>query len=177
MIEISGKLNPEVKYLYGDMRTIRLNKCFDAVAIPDSIGHMTTVDELRKVILMAYKHIRSGGVLLIVAHISEEFKENNFIYTGSKGDVEVTLFENNHFPDTSATTYEATFVFLIRRKGKLEIHYETNAVGIFKLSTWLHLLKEIGFEVNQIKLEHSYDRFLIEEGEYPLLMFVCSKPL
>ena len=177
MLEIAGNLNPEVLYLNGDMRTIRLNECFDAVAIPDSIGHMTTVDDLHKVILTAYKHLRSGGVLLIVAHISEEFKENNFVYTGSKGEVEITLFENNYVPDPAGTTYEATFVFLIRRNGKLEIHSATDTIGLFKLSTWLDLLKEIGLEVKQMKLAHSYDRFLIREGEYPLLMFVCNKPI
>ena len=177
MLEIAGKLNPGVTYLYGDMRTIRLKECFDAVGIPDSIGHMTTVRDLRKAILTAHRHLKPGGVLLIVTHISEEFKENNFVYTGSKGDVEITLFENNYVPDPARTTYEATIVFLIRRKGKLEIHYDTNTIGLFKLSTWLGLLKETGLEVKQMKLEHSYDRFLVGEGEYPLLMFVCTKPL
>jgi len=40
--------------------------------------------------------LKPGGVLLIVANIKEEFRENNFVYTGSKGDVEVTIFENNY---------------------------------------------------------------------------------
>jgi SAM-dependent methyltransferase len=177
MLEIAGRLNPEVTYLYGDMRTIRLKECFDAVAIPDSIGHMTTAGDLRKAILTAYRHLNPGGVLLIVAHISEEFQENNFVFTGSKGDVEITLFENNYVPDPAGTTYEATVVFLIRRKGKLEIHSDTDTIGLFKMSTWLGLLKETGLEVEQIKLEHSYDRFLVGEGEYPLRMFVCRKPL
>ena len=177
MLEIARNLNPEVTYFYGDMRKIRLKECFDAVAIPDSIGHMTTLEDLRKAILTAYKQLKPGGVLLIVTLISEEFRENNFVYTGSKGDVEVTIFENNYAPDPAGTTYEATGVYLIRRKGKLEIHSETVTIGLFKLATWLDLLKEIGLEVNQMKLEHSYDRFLIGEGEYPLLMFVCNKPL
>ena len=176
MLEIARKLNPEVIYLYGDMRTIRLNECFDAVAIPDSIGHMTTVGDLRQAILTAYTHVKSGGVLLIVAHIREEFQENNFVYTGSQGDVEITLFENNYIPDPPGTTYEATLVFLIRRKNKLEIHSDTATIGIFKLSTWLDLFQEIGLNVKQMKLEHAYDRFILGEGEYPLLMFVCSKP-
>jgi|Deesub1362A_J573_1020465.scaffolds.fasta_scaffold29454_1 SAM-dependent methyltransferase len=177
MLEIARKLNPEVTYLYGDMRTIRLKECFDAVAIPDSIGHMTTVGDLRKAILMASKHLKPGGVLLIVSNIKEEFKENNFVYTGSKGDVEITLFENNYVPDPDRTTYEATAVFLIRRKGKLEIHSDIDTIGLFNLSTWLDLLKEVGLEVKQMKLEHSYDRFIFGEGKYILSMFVCSKPL
>jgi len=51
MLEIARNCNPEVLYLYGDMRTIKLGKCFDAIAIPDSIGYMTTVDDLRSAII------------------------------------------------------------------------------------------------------------------------------
>jgi SAM-dependent methyltransferase len=177
MLEIAEKLNPEVTYLYGDMRTIKLKECFDAVAIPDSIGHMTTVGDLRKAILTACRHLKPGGVLLIVTLISEDFRENNFVYTGSKGDVEVTIFENNYLPDPAGTTYDATGIYLIRRKGKLEIHSDTDTIGLFKLSTWLGFLKEIGLKVKQMKLEHSYDRYLVGEGEYTLQMFVCCKPL
>ena len=177
MLEIAKKLNPEIAYLFGDMRTIRLKENFDAVAIPDSIGHMTTLGDLRKAILTSYKHLKPGGVLLIVTLIREEFRENNFVYTGSKEGVEITLFENNYVPDPARTTYEATGIFLIRRKGKLEIHSDTYTIGLFKLSTWLDLFKEIGLEVKQMKLEHSYDRYLVGEGEYTLQIFVCSKPL
>jgi len=177
MLEIARKLNPEVTYLYGDMRTIRLRECFDAVAIPDSIGYMTTPEDLRSAIITAYKHLKPGGVLLIVANIKEDFKENNFVYTDSKENVEITIFENNYVPDPRGTTYEATLIYLIRRKGKLEIYTDRHIIGLFKLETWLELLKGGGFEVKQMKLEHSYDRFILGKSEYPLLMFVCSKPL
>jgi len=177
MLEIARKLNPEVTYLYGDMRTIRLSECFDAVAIPDSIGHMTTLEDLRKAIITADKHLKPGGVLLIVADIRKDFKDKNFVYTGSKGDVEVTLFENNYIPDPNGTILEVTCFFLIRRKGKLEIHTESDIVGIFKMEVWLNLLKEVGFEINQMRLEHSYDRYILGGDEYPLSMFVCNKPL
>lgn len=177
MLENARKLNPEVVYLHGDMRTIKLGESFDAVAIPDSIGYMTTLKDLRRAIITAYKHLKPGGVLLIMANIAEQFKQNNFVYTGFKGDVEITLFENNYIPDRSGTTYEATLIFLIRRKGKLEIHTDRHTIGLFKLKTWLDLLKELEFEVKQIKMEHLYDRFILGEGEYPLLMFVCTKPL
>jgi SAM-dependent methyltransferase len=176
MLKLARKLNPDVTYLYGDMRTIRLKECFDAVAFSDSIGHMTTVEDLRKAIQTADKHLKPGGALFIVAHIREEFKENNFVYTGSKGDIEITLFENNYIPDPAGTTYEATVVFLIRQKGKLEIHSDTDTIGLFKLPVWLGLLKETGLMVEQMKLEHTYDAYLLGEGEYPLLMFVCTKP-
>lgn len=177
MLEIARNYNPEVTYLYGDMRTIKLGECFDAVAIPDSIGYMTTVEDLRSAIITARKHLKSGGVLLIIANIAEQFTQNNFVYTGSKRDIEITIFENNYIPDPTGTTYEATVIYLIRHKGKLEIHTDCHIIGLFKLDTWLDLLKEAGLEINQAKVEHSYDRFILGEGKYPLLMFVCVKPL
>jgi SAM-dependent methyltransferase len=177
MLEIARRLNPEVVYHLGDMRTIKLGESFDAVAIPDSIGHMTTLEDLRKVIVTAYEHLNPGGVLLILTDIAEQFKQNNFVYTGSKGDIEITIFENNYLPDTTATTYEATAIYLIRRKGKLEIHADHEVIGLFKRSTWLDLLKEVGFEVKYMTVEHLYDRFILGEREHPLEMFVCTKSL
>ena len=152
MLEIARNCNPEVLYLYGDMRTIKLGKCFDAITIPDFIGYMTTVDDLRSAIITAHNHLKPGGVLLIVANIAEKFIQNNFVYTGSKGDIEITIFENNYIPDPTGTTYEATVIYLIRHKGKLEIHSECLMIGLFKLNTWLDLLKEASLEVKQEKI-------------------------
>ncbi len=177
MLCMAEKLNPEVTYVYGDMREIKLKESFDAVAIPDSIGYMTTIRDLRTAINTASFHLKPGGVLLIVAHTKEEFRENNFVYAGSKEDLEVTIFENNYVSKSEPTTYEATFVYLIRQKGKLEIYTDCHRLGLFTLTTWLSLLKDAGLEVKQMKMDHSYDRFILGEGEYPLLLFICSKPL
>jgi SAM-dependent methyltransferase len=177
MIENARNLNPEIVYLRGDMRTIKLGESFDAVAIPDSIGYMTTLKDLRKAVITTYKHLKPDGVLLIMANIKEQFKQNSFVYTGSKGNVEITLFENNYISARTETTYEATLIFLIRREGKLEIHTDRHIIGIFNLKTWLDLLKEVGFEVKHMKMEHLYDRFVMGEGEYPLTMFICIKSL
>jgi SAM-dependent methyltransferase len=177
MLEIAKKLNPEAAYHNQDMRTVKLEEYFDAVAIPDSIGYMVTVKDLKRAIFSAYKHLKPGGVLLIVAHIKEEFMENNFLYTGSQKDIEITVFENNYITDPAGTKYEATIIHLIRKKGKLEIYSDCHTIGLFKLDIWLGILKEFGFEVKQIKMEYSYDRFILGEGKYPLVIFACTKPL
>lgn len=177
MLEIARQLNPEVVYHQGDMRTIELEECFDSVAIPDSIGYMTTEEDLRSVIMTAQKHLKPGGVLLIVTSIAEQFSENNFVYAGTKGDIEIVVFENNYVPKPAGTTYEATLVYLVRREGVLETHTDRHVLGLFKLQTWLDLLREAGLdEVEQIAVEHSYDRLILGGGKYLLLMLVSSKP-
>lgn len=177
MLEVARQLNPEVAYHHGDMRTIELGESFDAVVVPDSIGHLTTVEDLLAAITTSRNHLNPGGVLLITANLADDFTANNFVYTGSKGDIEITVFENNYIPDPAGTIYEVTVVYLIRNKGELVIHTDHGDIGLFKLETWLELFKEVGFDVAKTKLEHLYDRFIAGEGKYPQHIFVCVKPL
>ncbi len=176
MLEIAREVNPEVTYLNGDMRSFDLNECFDAVAIPDSIDYMATLLELEIAIGTACKQLKPGGTLLIVAKTREEFRENNFCYTGTKDDVEITLFENNYIPKKDRTTYEATLVYLIRREAKLSIHTDCHILGLFSQTEWLSLLRGAGLEVSQRRLDGVYDRFILGEGEYPMQVFVGVKP-
>jgi len=177
MLRIAREVNPEVTYIHGDMRSIELEEFFDVIAVPDSIGHMVTLEDLQEAVLTAYKHLKPGGVFFVVASIAEEFQENNFVYTGAKNGVEVTLFENNYIPYPDGTTYEATVVYLIRQNGELEIHSDTDTISLFSQLTWSDLLKKTGFEVKQVRLEHSYDRYLMDSGEYILSMFICRKSI
>ncbi len=96
MLTIARARHPELEYIEADMRTVRLGRQYDAVIIPDSIDYMLTEDDLRKAIETANVHLNPGGVLLVVAHVAERFQNNNFAYTGQRGDVSVTLFENNY---------------------------------------------------------------------------------
>jgi ubiquinone/menaquinone biosynthesis C-methylase UbiE len=42
MLNKARKVHPDIEYIEGDMRTLRLNRQFDAVAIPDSIDYMAS---------------------------------------------------------------------------------------------------------------------------------------
>jgi len=174
MLRLAKKLNPEVNYQYGDMRTIRLEERFDAVMALDSIGYMKTEEDLQRTFITAYEHLKPGGVFLtFVEQISGQFKQNNTTCsTHSKGDVEITFIENYYDLDPTDTNYEATFIYLIRAGGKLEVQSDRHLCGIFKLETWLELLKATGFEVKQVKFTHS----TFTEGESHPMLF-CFKPL
>ncbi len=176
MLDIAKRTNPEVTYLHGDMRSIDLNERFDVVAIPDSIDYMATMPDLETAIGVACKHLRPGGVLLVVAKIREEFRENNFCYAGKKDNIEVTVFENNYIRKPDRSTYEATLVYLIRREGKLSVHTDHHTLGLFSQAEWLSLLKSAGLEVQQTGLDGVYDRFILGEGEYPMQVFIGVKP-
>ena len=173
MLEIARKLNPEVKYTPGDMRNIRLKDKYDAVTIPDSIAYMTTESDLQKTLQTAYYHLNPGGVCLIVVHIRDTFKENNFVYSGKQGDIHVTVFENNYI--SGETNYEATIVYLIRRQNKLEIFTDTHTLGLFDMQLWKNLFRRTGFRLKQQKAADTYDRFIVGEGDYPQYIFIGKK--
>lgn len=175
MLAIAEKLNPEAVYHLGDMRTFQLNETFDVVAIPDSIGYMTTKEDLKQVLDNAYKHLKPGGVFIVTAHTREEFKENNFVYTGSDGETHVTIFENNYIRETDPSKYEATVIYLIRNKDNLDTFTETHTIGLFKRETWLELLSAGGFEVHQSRADDFYDNYLMAEGEYKQTIFTNIK--
>ena len=168
MLELARKLNPEVTYLNGDMRTVRCNTLFDAVVILDSIGYMTTTKDLEKAFQTAYTHLKRGGVFLtLVEALPEKFIQNRTeCRICSEDNTEIVFMENYYDPDPSDTTYECTFVYLIRRHGNLKIYTDRHICGVFSLETWLNLLNGTGFEVIR---EHSNS----EEGDYPLL--ICIK--
>jgi SAM-dependent methyltransferase len=177
MLEVARQVNPEVTYHYGDMRTVDLGKKFDAVAIPDSIGYMTKLEDLCKTFHTACNHLQKGGVLLITAHMQEEFKANNFVYSGKRGDIEVTVFENNYITDAERTNYEATIIYLIRRNGELEIYTDRHIIGLFSSEIWYGLFKEMALDCKQVALKDLYTPFIMGEGEYPLQIFVCTNTL
>ena len=176
MLAIAEKLNPEVTYVRGDMRSVDLGKRFDAVVIPDSIDYAATLADLEMTIATACKHLRPGGVLLIVAKTREEFRENNFCYTGSKDGIQVTVFERGGGGGKDRSTYEATIVYLIRQKGRLDVYSDRHVLGLFSEQEWLAALQNAGLLVRQEKMDSVYDRFILGEGTYPMRIFVAARP-
>lgn len=78
-------------------------------------------------------------------------------------------------PIVGPTSYEATIVYLVRRKKKLEMDIDKHTIGLFDSATWNRLLLKKGFRVKKKDLKDSYSRFMIEKGEYPQVMLVCQK--
>ena len=168
MLELARQLNPEVTYSLGDMRTVRLEKTFDTVTILDSINYMLTVDDLRAAFVTAHKHLKPGGVFLtLVETTPERFRQNwTQCTTHSRGDIEITFIENAYDPDPTDTTYEVTFVYLIRRGGRMDIETDRHVCGIFSLEAWHGLLREVGFEVKQMEFRPPG----LERECYPMLV-------
>jgi SAM-dependent methyltransferase len=147
MIRLARALNPEIRYRVGDMRDVRHGETFDAVLIADSISYMLSEEELRAAFETAFAHLRTGGCFVTYAESLRETFIQNYTncYSRSRDDVHVSFTENYFDPDDDDSTYEATFVFLIRRGGELEVAVDRHVLGLFNLDTWKRSLKLAGF--------------------------------
>lgn len=176
MLTLAKAAHPELEYIEADMRSLQLGRSFDAVVIPDSIDYMASRDELRQALHSAARHLKPGGVLLVVAKPREIFQNNNFAYTGERGDTHLTLQENNYINPYRPETYEATLTYLIRQRGELIIHHEQQLLGLFDLQTWQELFSESGFVMRSQTLDGIYDPYLVGEGgAYPMTIFVGNR--
>ena len=76
MLALSRDLNPECQHLAGDMRTLRLDRTFDAVLVHDAVMYMTTERDLRAAADTAFAHTRPGGAAIVAPDCTREtFRE------------------------------------------------------------------------------------------------------
>jgi SAM-dependent methyltransferase len=161
MLEVSRALNPECEHLQGDMRTVRLDRLFDAVLIYDAVDYMTTASDLSQAIQTAFAHCRPGGAALFVPdHIRENFIPD--ADHGGTDDVEgrgVRYLEWTRDANPDDTVIETDYMFLLREAdGTSRIVHETHDTGLFSRVEWLQLLSTAGFQGEVVLEETTEDR-------------------
>lgn len=167
--------HPDIEYLEADIRTLRLDRTFDAVAIPDCIDYMVTPADLDAAIATAAEHLRPGGTLLVVGKTRETFRDNNFAYSGTRDGIQVTLFENNYVDPRRPDRYEATLVYLVRAHGELTVQVDRHELGLFDQAAWERVFDRHGLRLQQSTLDGVYDAYLLGDGAYPMQVFVGVK--
>jgi len=171
MLAVSRGLNPESDHIEGDMRTLRLERQFDAVFVHDAICYMTSEENLRKAIRTAYIHCRPGGVALLAPdHLRETFREST-AHGGSNGEQGALRYlEWTHDPDPDDATYTVDYAYLLRDpEGNVRVEHDRHIEGLFSRQLWLRLMTEAGFEPQVIAFPQS------THGA-PLELFVGRKP-
>ena len=173
MLGLARGLNPEVEYVEGDVRRVRLGRLFDAVFVDDGIAYMRTEADLRDIFRTAFEHLKRGGVMLTYVEATPETFEQNKTECRrrSSGDTDIIYVENVYDPDPADTTYETTFVYIVRTGGELTIETDLHVCGIFSLDVWRRSLRDSGFEIAELDFDHSE---FPQGSTHP--MFVCAKP-
>ena len=169
MLAQAKVLNPECTFVQGDMRTLRLNRTFDAVLMDDAIAHMNCRTDVVAAIRAAYAHLNPGGVLVVTPDQTlEAFQQNKTTATPATRDgVDVVFIENVYDPDPTDEQYETTIVYLIRDHGSLRIETEHWTMGVFSLDTWRQVLRDTGFQVHEGPYRPGDDEYAV---------FACVKP-
>lgn len=173
MISLARELNPEITYVCGDMRSVRLGRLFDAVTAFDAINYMQTIAGLKAAIRTAFSHLRPGGAFVTqVQDVAGNFRQcQTRCSTHSRTDTDITLLENYYDPDPSDTWYEALYIYLIRRSGELTMETDIHHRGLFPMDTWRQFMKEAGFELHEDQIQLPAD----DGGSIPALIGV--KPI
>lgn len=168
MLELSRALNPGVDHHLGDMRTLQLDETFDAVLIHDAISYMLTEDDLAATFETAKRHLRPGGLLIIAPEwVRENFRAPMVLHwVREHGDIQVTVQEYLHDPDTSDTIIESVYTYTIVEDGQERVEQDTHITGLFPMATWTRLLQEAGFQAETVRLPDN-------EGGYGGFLFVA----
>lgn len=153
MLALSKKLNPECEHQQGDMRTLNLDRTFDAVFIHDAIGYLTNTKDLLQAFRTAYRHCNPGGCLIVVPdHFQESFTPAT-THGGSDSDGKgMRYLEWSYASADQKQTIIVDFAFLLKdQSGVVQVEYDRHILGLFSRETWLSLLKEAGFQADIIE--------------------------
>lgn len=171
MVAVAQKHNPEVEYVVGDLRDVRLGRTFDAVLLHDATTYMTTPEQMQDAFYTAAAHLSKDGVMIYLPEeLRHRFQQNKTkVRTIGDEKLSVTTMEVDHDPDPSDRTFETTFVFLIRREGELEVVHDTHTMGLWTMDELMPMLRNAGFDPEVEPWELSD----LEPGEeYPLVTAV-----
>jgi SAM-dependent methyltransferase len=172
MLEVSRTLNPECEHVLGDMRSVRLDRQFDAVFVHDAVAYMTSEDDLRAAVETAWVHCRAGGCALFAPDYVRETFAPETEHGGHDGPERALRYLSWMWdPDPADTTYVTDYAYLLREPdGTMHVELDRHVEGLFPRAVWLALLAEVGFEARVVPLEHSE----VEPGKHEV--FVAIRP-
>lgn len=172
MLARSKTLNPDCTHIQGDMRTLRLDREFEAVFVHDAIVYMTTEADLKQALDTAFVHTKPGGVVVIAPDVVlETFEEGTDTGGHDVGTRSLRYLEWTYDPDPTDTQVTTEYAYLLREEGKpTRVEHDTMIEGLFSRETWLRLLREAGYEPANRQFRHS-------EVDRDLDLFSGRKPV
>jgi hypothetical protein len=112
---------------------------------------MVTETDLLQTFETTAMHLKPGGVIVTAPDFFTESFHSPTIETvthHAEG-MDVTYTEYTHDPDPDDTTIESVMTFFIHDQEGLRVEFDRHIMGLFPKSTWIHLLEQAGFAVEQ----------------------------
>ena len=170
MLAQSKTINPELRHVVGDMRSLRLDERFDAVFLHDAVAYMTTEDDLGAAIATVAAHLVPGGIALIVPDdILETYKPRSDTGGHDIGGRSLRYLEEHGPVTPGSTVVEGRFTMTLREGDSERVVEDVHRFGVFPRATWIALIERAGLEVLVLPYVHS-------EIEDPMEMFVGFAP-
>lgn len=170
MLDQSKKQNPECEHHVGDMRTIRINRQFDAVFIHDAIDYMTTLEDLTSALKTAAGHCKPGGIVLVVPDYVRETFHQSTSHGGHDEPKSLRYLEWTWQPEGHKTTYFADFSYLLRDGLETHAIYERHVCGLFSKYEWLSAFSQVGLQAKMTQSSIEGD-----VGTYQAMIFIARK--
>ena len=156
MQALSREINPECEHVIGDMRTLRLERTFDAVFVHDAIMYLTTEADLAAAITTAFLHTAAGGAAIFAPDfLREALREMTEVIEGHEGNEgherrALRCLAWTWDPDPSDTTYVVDYAYLLRERGEVRAIHDRHIEGVFPREVWIRLLSDAGYSVETI---------------------------
>jgi ubiquinone/menaquinone biosynthesis C-methylase UbiE len=153
MLALSRGLNPECEHLVGDMRSLRLDRTFDAILVHDAVMYMTSIADLRSATTTAAIHLRPGGAAIFLPDVVRETFQPKTEHGGHDGAGRALRYLSwSYDPDPEDETFITDFTMILREDSDtVRVRYDRHVEGLFAEREWLALLAEAGIpaEVEQ----------------------------
>jgi len=138
------------------MRTLRLDRLFDAVLIHDAIMYMITEDDLAAAIATAAAHLKPGGIALFASDDTVESYRATTQSGGEDGDGRAARWlQWNHTLPEGETSTTVSYAIVLRENGNERVVLDEHRFGLFPRATWLRLIEKAGLEARALPYEIS----------------------
>jgi len=156
MLDLSRQLNPSVRHLKGDMRSLDLGETFKAVLIHDAVSYLTTENDVSATVETAVRHLDPGGILIMAPdYFQETFVSHRVTsFTNQFEETTVTFLEHTWDPDPQDTEIEVNMFFLLMKDKKMTIEQDTHTLGLFPQSLWEEIMSRAGLQVEWVPHSH-----------------------
>jgi SAM-dependent methyltransferase len=169
MLALSRELNPECEHLLGDMRSLRLDRMFDAILVHDAIVYMTTEEDLAAAARTAFLHTAPGGAAIFAPDaLREAFRETTETIEGDDGARALRCLHWTWDPDPADSTCVVDFAFLLREGSTVRAVHDRHVEGLFSRRDWRRILGGAGYQVEIIGRP-------IDDGREDEI-FLCRRP-
>jgi len=157
MLIESRKRNPKARHICSCVSNLSIEERVDAVLIHDAVMYMTTEQQLKEMMECGYRHLRSGGMILVVPDVVKEYFSEHSLSGGAEdGEKSIQLLEWHWDRDASDQTYQLELSLLMREGSTIRAHHESHTLGLFSISQYTETLESVGFSIVEIEAEGRY---------------------